>query len=82
MKSWVVAAIIGSAALVLAAVSLWARSQLVALTPLGYDEFWGFLFSPIPFLRLVAVLQLAGTLCVVAGALLYWRWIRDHNGVA
>ena len=49
------------------AVMIWMGTRLAAVPALGFDPLWGFLFSPVPLLRIAAVLQIAGSVMTVAG---------------
>ncbi len=51
-------------------------SLMPVLRLLGWDPLFGFLFSPYPVLRVMAVLQLLGGVCAVVAGLLATELLR------
>ena len=58
------------AILMLLAIIIKIRIEIAGLDTIGIDPIWGWLFSPIPLLRIVAILQIVGGVTSCIGALL------------
>lgn len=54
--------------------SLYISMALSEIGGLGYDWFFGFLFSPIWILRISAIINMIAAACVIGSLVAYRRW--------